>query len=206
VAGITLQRKVLGSFVHVSTPRSRQRVARPAGPLGGERTKPIIARNRSVRVLREDGLRVARVAAVGHLFLKAAILKSAFDRSATNLAASLPASFCCSVKDEKRTAVKNIFVGNLDFGSTESSIRSLFEPYGTVERVNLVIDRDTGRSRGFAFVEMADPGQADQAITALNGFQVEGRALSVNEARPKPSNGRGGSPNEGGRQRRQSRW
>ena len=102
--------------------------------------------------------------------------------------------------------MKNIFVGNLDFSATESSIRSLFETYGTVERVNLVTDRDTGRSRGFAFVEMADSAQADQAIAALNGFQMDGRALNVNEARPKPSGGRGGSHNEGGRQRRQPRW
>jgi cold-inducible RNA-binding protein len=107
----------------------------------------------------------------------------------------------------RRTTLKNVFVGNLDFGATESSIRSLFETYGTVDRVNLVTDRDTGRSRGFAFVEMSDTGQADQAITALNGFQVDGRALSVNEARPKPSGDRrGGFRQEGGGQRRQSRW
>ena len=102
--------------------------------------------------------------------------------------------------------MKNIFIGNLDFGATESFIRSLFETYGTVDRVNIVTDRDTGRSRGFAFVEMADSAQADKAIAALNGFQVEGRALNVNEARPKPSNGRGGFRSEGGRQRREPRW
>jgi cold-inducible RNA-binding protein len=103
--------------------------------------------------------------------------------------------------------VKNIFVGNLDFGATESSIRSLFEHYGTVDRVNLVTDRDTGRSRGFAFVEMTDSAQADQAISALNGFQVDGRALNVNEARPKGSSDRRGGPrHEGGGQRRQQRW
>jgi cold-inducible RNA-binding protein len=104
--------------------------------------------------------------------------------------------------------VKNIFVGNLDFGATESSIRSLFEPYGKVDRVNLVTDRDTGRSRGFAFVEMADSAQADHAITALNGYQMDGRALNVNEARPKPSGGdrRGGSRQDSGGQRRQPRW
>ena len=66
--------------------------------------------------------------------------------------------------------MKNIFVGNLDFNATEASIRSLFERYGTVDRVNVVTDRDTGRSRGFAFVEMSDTAQADQAISALNGF------------------------------------
>ena len=103
--------------------------------------------------------------------------------------------------------MKNIFVGNLDFGATESAIRSLFEPYGTVDRVNLVTDRDTGRSRGFAFVEMSDSAQADLAITALNGAQLDGRPLNVNEARPKSDSDRGGSfrRNAGG-QRRQPRW
>ena len=101
--------------------------------------------------------------------------------------------------------MKNIFVGNLDFGATESSVRSLFEAYGRVDRVNLVTDRDTGRSRGFAFVEMGDTAQADQAIAALNGHQLDGRAINVNEARPKPGGeGRGGFGGGGGR--RQQRW
>jgi RNA recognition motif-containing protein len=117
------------------------------------------------------------------------------------------ASFRCSVKNEGESILKNIFVGNLDFGATESAIRSLFEPYGTVGRVNLVTDRDTGRSRGFAFVEMSDSAQADLAITALNGAQLDGRPLNVNEARPKSDSDRGGSfrRNAGG-QRRQPRW
>jgi cold-inducible RNA-binding protein len=107
--------------------------------------------------------------------------------------------------------VKNIFVGNLDFSATESTVRSLFESYGQVDRVNLVTDRDTGRSRGFAFVEMSDAGQADQAINGLNGKQVDGRALNVNEARPKPQGGGGGGFRReggggGGGQRRQPRW
>jgi RNA recognition motif-containing protein len=103
--------------------------------------------------------------------------------------------------------VKNIFVGNLDFGATESSLRSLFEPYGAVDRVNVVTDRDTGRSRGFAFVEMSDSAQADQAIAALNGTELDGRALNVNEARPASGGGRGGPRHGGGGggQRRQ-RW
>jgi cold-inducible RNA-binding protein len=103
--------------------------------------------------------------------------------------------------------LKNIFVGNLDFGATESSIRSLFERYGTVDRVNVVTDRETGRSRGFAFVEMSDSAQADQAINGLNGAELDGRALNVNEARPKTEGGgRGGFRREGGGQRRQARW
>jgi RNA recognition motif-containing protein len=114
--------------------------------------------------------------------------------------------------------MKNIFVGNLDFGATESSIRSLFEPYGNVERVNLVTDRDTGRSRGFAFVEMTDANEADQAISSLNGANIDGRTLNVNEARPKPEGGgrgfgggnsRGGRGGGGGgfaRKRREPRW
>jgi len=94
--------------------------------------------------------------------------------------------------------LKNIFVGNLDFGATEDTIRSLFEAYGTVERVSLMTDRDTGRSRGFAFVEMTDAEEADRAITALNGSNVGGRALNVNEARPKTSGGGGGGGRPGG--------
>jgi cold-inducible RNA-binding protein len=111
--------------------------------------------------------------------------------------------------------MKNIFVGNLDFSATESSVRSLFEPYGNVERVSLVTDRDTGRSRGFAFVEMSDSAEADRAIAGLNGTDMGGRTLNINEARPKQEGGGGrgfggGSrPSHGGggpRQRRQSRW
>ena len=91
--------------------------------------------------------------------------------------------------------MKKIFVGNLDFGATEESIRSLFAPHGTVETVHLATDRDTGRSRGFAFVEMAEEA-ADKAIAALNGTMVGGRALNINEARPKAD--RAGSQSQGG--------
>jgi cold-inducible RNA-binding protein len=91
--------------------------------------------------------------------------------------------------------VKKLFVGNLDFSATEESIRSLFGPHGTVESVHLATDRDTGRSRGFAFVEMAE-GDANKAIAALNGTNVGGRALNVNEARPKTD--RAGSGSQGG--------
>lgn len=92
--------------------------------------------------------------------------------------------------------MKNIFVGNLNFEATEDSVRSLFATYGTVERVNLVTDRDTGRAKGFGFVEMSIAAEADRAIAALNGQELGGRALTINEARPKP----------GGGQRDQNRW
>jgi RNA recognition motif-containing protein len=113
--------------------------------------------------------------------------------------------------------VKKIFVGNLDFKATEDSVRSLFEQYGSVERVSLMTDRDTGRSRGFAFVEMTDPAEADRAINALNGTNFGGRALNVNEARPKVDasghagggggfRGARGAGAGGSRQRREPRW
>ena len=105
--------------------------------------------------------------------------------------------------------MKNIFVGNLDFAATESSVRGIFEPFGSVDRVNLVTDRDTGRSRGFAFVEMSNTEEADRAIAGLNGTNFEGRALNVNEARPKGQGGGGGGRGNGGgfgRQRREPRW
>ena len=96
--------------------------------------------------------------------------------------------------------MKNIFVGNLDFAATESSIRTLFEAHGKVDRVSLVTDRDTGRPRGFAFVEMSDSAEADRAIAALNGTDLGGRTLNINEARPKGEGGggRGGSGGGGG--------
>ena len=102
--------------------------------------------------------------------------------------------------------MKNIFVGNLDFAATDSSVRGMFEQFGSVDRVNLVTDRDTGRSRGFAFVEMSNTDEADRAIAGLNGASFEGRALNVNEARPKVQGG-GGRGNGGyARQRREPRW
>ncbi|MBI3680884.1 MAG: RNA-binding protein [Acidobacteria bacterium] len=101
--------------------------------------------------------------------------------------------------------MKNIFVGNLNFGASEQDLRALFEPYGAVERVSIITDRDTGRSRGFAFVEMPNDQEADRAITSLNGAQLGGRTLNVNEARPKserPSGGRGFGRGGGFRERR----
>jgi cold-inducible RNA-binding protein len=98
--------------------------------------------------------------------------------------------------------MKNIFVGNLNFGATEEAVRSMFEQYGTVEKVNLITDRDTGQARGFGFVEMSVNADADRAIAELNGRELDGRALNVNEARPKTD--RGGSGGGGGR--RNNRW
>ena len=101
--------------------------------------------------------------------------------------------------------MKNIFVGNLDFGVTEESLRSLFAPFGAVTSVNIITDRDTGRSRGFAFVEMTHSGEADKAIAALNGTNMSGRALDVNEALPRAAHTGYGS--EGGyRGGRGHRW
>jgi RNA recognition motif-containing protein len=88
--------------------------------------------------------------------------------------------------------MKNIYVGNLNFGTTEDSVRSLFETHGTVGRVNIATDRDTGQPRGFGFVEMSNDGEGDKAIAALNGTDFDGRALNVNEARPKTERSGGG--------------
>ena len=82
--------------------------------------------------------------------------------------------------------MKNIFVGNLSFSATEEAVRSMFEAYGTVERVNIVTDRDSGQPKGFGFVEMTNEADADKAIVGLNGKDLEGRTLNVNEARPRP--------------------
>jgi cold-inducible RNA-binding protein len=99
--------------------------------------------------------------------------------------------------------MKNIFVGNLSFGSTEQDIRSLFETYGTVDRVNIVTDRETGQPRGFGFVEMGDDAEGERAISGVNGHEGGGRALNVNEARPKTA---GGGARDGGGRGRTSRW
>lgn len=103
--------------------------------------------------------------------------------------------------------MKNIFVGNLSFGATEDSVRSLFQQYGTVERVSIITDRDTGQARGFGFVEMSNNAEADRAIAELNGRELDGRALNVNEARPKAERGSGGGGYRGGGgSRRNDRW
>ena len=81
--------------------------------------------------------------------------------------------------------MKNLYVGNMSFQTTESDLRTVFEPFGEITRINVVTDRDTGRARGFAFVEMSNDEEAAKAIGALNGKELDGRALNVNEARPK---------------------
>ena len=88
--------------------------------------------------------------------------------------------------------MKNIFVGNLDFHTTEEELRQAFEPYGAIEKVSIMTERETGRSRGFAFVEMTNDEEAQRAVAALNGKEFEGRSLTVNEARPRPERGMGG--------------
>lgn len=119
--------------------------------------------------------------------------------------------------------MKNLYVGNLPHSTTEVELRNLFAAHGQVENVSIITDRETGRARGFAFVEMADSGEAEKAIAALNGFELGGRALKINEAKPKtdrPGNRgqrfehRGGSGRGGGRddyrgharQPREPRW
>ncbi len=92
---------------------------------------------------------------------------------------------------------KKIYVGNLPFSATEDSVRELFQQHGTVESVNLISDRETGRPRGFGFVEMADEG-ADKAISALEGTSMDGRNLRVNLARPREDRGGGGGGGGGG--------
>lgn len=120
--------------------------------------------------------------------------------------------------------MKNLYVGNLPHRTTEAELRDLFQAHGEIEKVNLVTDRETGRARGFAFVEMANAGEAEKAIAALNGTQLGGRTLTINEAKPKtdrprPGGGGGGRRFGGGgggggrddyrgqaRQPREPRW
>jgi cold-inducible RNA-binding protein len=114
----------------------------------------------------------------------------------------------------------NIFVGNLSFQTTQDDLFAAFSQFGAVERVNIVTDRDSGQSRGFAFVEMTERRDAENAINSLNGADLNGRAMNVNEARPKPQGGggsgyggggggrpsRGGNGGGGGGRGRGNRW
>ena len=101
-------------------------------------------------------------------------------------------------KDREGGSVKNIFVGNLSFNTSEEELRKIFEAYGAVDRVSILTDRETGRSRGFGFVEMTNAEEGDKAIAGLNGSQFGGRAINVNEARPKADRASGGG-RDGGR-------
>lgn len=93
---------------------------------------------------------------------------------------------------------KKLYVGNLTYGVTDSTLEQMFTAHGTVESAQVIMDRDTGRSKGFGFVEMKTDQEAQAAITGLNGKEVEGRALTVNEARPRTEGGRGGRGGSGG--------
>lgn len=114
--------------------------------------------------------------------------------------------------------MKNLYVGNLPHSTTEAELRNVFAAHGAVDKVSLVTDRETGRSRGFAFVEMADAGEAEKAIAALHGKELGGRVLTINEAKPKTDRPKGGQRFGGGggrgrddyqghaRQPREPRW
>ena len=94
--------------------------------------------------------------------------------------------------------MKNVFVGNMSFQTTEADLRALLEPFGQVSRVHIAMDRETGRARGFAFIEMPNDAEATTAMSSLDGKEVGGRALKVNEARPKVAGGGGGPRGSGG--------
>jgi len=118
--------------------------------------------------------------------------------------------------------MKNLYVGNLPHSTTETDLRTAFAVYGQVDSINIITDRDTGRARGFAFVEMGDSDGAEKAIAALNGSDMGGRTIQVNEARPKAERPRGGGRHgfgfgrsgggggregrKGPRQHREPRW
>lgn len=115
----------------------------------------------------------------------------------------------------KESVLKNIYVGNISFQTTEQELDAAFSAYGQVDRVQIVKDRETGQARGFAFVEMPVNAEADRAMAALNGAELGGRTLTVNEARPRearPAGGGrfagGGRPGGGGGRppRREPRW
>ena len=114
---------------------------------------------------------------------------------------------------------RKLYVGNLPYTATEATLREAFSASGTVDSVNLITDRDTGQARGFGFVEMSNNAEADRAIAELNGRELDGRALNVNEARPRPERGAGGGGGGygnrgggghggggGGGRRREPRW
>jgi RNA recognition motif-containing protein len=94
---------------------------------------------------------------------------------------------------------RKLYVGNLAYGVTSSDLQTMFEAFGTVQSAQVIMDRDTGRSKGFGFVEMGSDAEAQAAIAGLNGKEADGRALTVNEARPKEGGSGGGRGGSGGR-------
>lgn len=88
--------------------------------------------------------------------------------------------------------MKNLYVGNLPYTTTDAELRAMFEPLGRIDKAMVIVDRETGRSRGYGFVEMSDDGEAAAAIGKMNGTSVNGRPLVVNEARPREGGGGGG--------------
>jgi RNA recognition motif-containing protein len=93
---------------------------------------------------------------------------------------------------------KKLYVGNLPYSVSDSDLQQMFEAHGTVQSAQVIMDRDTGRSKGFGFVEMGSDAEAQAAINAMNGNEIDGRALTVNEARPKEGGGGGGGGGRGG--------
>jgi RNA recognition motif-containing protein len=114
-------------------------------------------------------------------------------------------SMFLGINAERKTTMK-IYVGNLSYTATEDDIRQAFEEYGNLSSVDIITDRETGRSRGFAFVEMPDGGEAKQAIEKLNLAEIAGRKVTVNEARPKTDRGGGGGRRGGGGGGGRGRW
>ena len=102
--------------------------------------------------------------------------------------------------------MRKLYVGNLPYDTAETQLQDLFAQAGTVDTVSVVRDNATGRARGFGFVEMGTDEEAQAAITQLNGYELGGRALTVNEARPKTAGGGGGFGGDGGRRRSEPRW
>jgi len=131
--------------------------------------------------------------------------------SAVQVPGAVPTKTNQPWNEGKRERMTNIFVGNLSYQTTQEDLQQAFSQYGGVERVNIVTDRDSGQPRGFAFVEMTEKRDAETAIAQLNGAEMNGRALNVNEARPKPAGGSGGGAGRGrsgggGGGRGGSRW
>jgi cold-inducible RNA-binding protein len=122
---------------------------------------------------------------------------------------NIPSSSWLLLEQSEQTGVfvTKLFVGNLSFSTTEDDLTSLFSQYGAVESVNAITDRMTGQPRGFAFVEMTNRSEAEKAISYLNGSDLQGRTLNVNEARPKTDTPRSGAGNSrGGNRFKRSNW